>query len=232
MNSIDISKIKAVAFDIDGTLYRAWKLNLRMSFYFLSHGIFFLKYGLVRNIMHQTKATSDFIKIQSEHMAKKLKCTPKEAEERLDKIIYKGLEKYFRKIKPCHLSIEFIKKLKASGYKIALLSDFPPEQKGDIWGIRDLCDVVLNSEKAGALKPDSTPFLHLAGELKLPTEEILYVGNNHKYDIVGSKNVGMKSAWFRLPFMAWLGKKSKLADITFWRYKQLYKLFFETSEEK
>ena len=87
MNSIDISTIKAVAFDIDGTLYRAWKLNVRMSFYFLCHGVFFLKYGLVRNIMHKTAATPDFIKIQSEHMAKKLKCTPEEAEEQLNTVI-------------------------------------------------------------------------------------------------------------------------------------------------
>ena len=182
--------------------------------------------------MHKTEATSDFIKIQSEHMAKKLKCTPKEAEERLNKIVYKGLEKYFKKIRPCRGSIELIKKLKEAGYKVALLSDFPPEQKGDIWGIKDLCDVLLNSEEAGALKPDSTPFIHLANALNIPTEQILYVGNNHKYDIVGSKNVGMKAAWFILPNMALFGKKSKLADMTFWRYKQLDELFFGNPEEK
>ena len=231
MNSIDISTIKAVAFDIDGTLYRAWKLNVRMSFYFLCHGVFFLKYGLVRNIMHKTAATPDFIKIQSEHMAKKLKCTPEEAEEQLNTVIYKGLEKYFKRIKPCKGSIELIKKLKEAGYKIALLSDFPPEQKGDIWGIKDICDVVLSSEEAGALKPDSTPFIALAKQLDLEPEQILYVGNNHKYDIVGSKNVGMKAAWLILPHSGWFGKKSKMADITFWRYKQLYKLFFESSDK-
>ena len=152
VNNVDLKQIKAVAFDIDGTLYRAWKFNLRIAPYFLSHSIFFLKYGLVRSIMHKTEATNEFIKVQASHMAKKLNCTPEEAQQRLEKVIYKGLEKYFVNIKPCKGSIEFIKKLKEKGYKIGLLSDFPPEQKGSIWGIRDMCDVVLGSEEAGALR--------------------------------------------------------------------------------
>ena len=226
MNNADISNIKAVAFDIDGTLYRAWKFNLRIFPYFVFHSFFFLKYGLVRNIMHRTAATPEFVKLQASHMAKKLNCSQEEAQERLEKIVYKGLEKYFVNIKPCHGSVEFIKELKANGYKIGLLSDFPPEQKGSIWGVKEICDVVLGSEEAGALKPDSTPFLKLAKEFNLPPEQILYVGNNHKYDIEGAHNIGMKTAWLILPHMGWIGKKSSIADFTFWHYGQISNLFF------
>ena len=83
VNNVDLTQIKAVAFDIDGTLYRAWKFNLRVTPYFLYHSFFFLKYGLVRNIMHRTAATPEFVKLQASHMAKKLKCSQEEAEERL-----------------------------------------------------------------------------------------------------------------------------------------------------
>ena len=226
MNNVDISQIKAVAFDIDGTLYRAWKFNLRIAPYFLAHSIFFLKYGLVRNIMHRTPATPEFLKLQAMHMAKKLKCSQEEAEARLEKVIYKGLEKYFVNIKPCRGALEFINKLKDNGYRLAILSDFPPEQKGSIWGVKDLCDVVLGSEEAGALKPDSTPFITLSERLGLKPEQILYVGNNHKYDIEGAHNIGMKTAWLILPHSGWFGKKSKTADFTFWNYRQLSDLFF------
>ena len=226
VNNVDLTQIKAVAFDIDGTLYRAWKFNLRVTPYFLYHSFFFLKYGLVRNIMHRTAATPEFVKLQASHMAKKLNCSPEEAQERLEKVIYKGLEKYFVNIKPCKGSVEFITKLKENGYKIGLLSDFPPEQKGTIWGVRDMCDVILGSEEAGALKPDSTPFLRLAKEFNLPPEQILYVGNNHAYDIEGAHNIGMKTAWLILPHMGWVGQKSKIADFTFWHYGQLSELFF------
>ena len=95
MNNVDISNIKAVAFDIDGTLYRAWKFNLRIFPYFIFHSFFLLKYGLVRNIMHRTAATPEFVKLQASHMAKKLNCSQEEAQQRLEKIVYKGLEKYF-----------------------------------------------------------------------------------------------------------------------------------------
>ena len=192
---MDLSDIKGVAFDIDGTLYRTWKLNLRMSFYFLRHSFFFLKYGLVRNIMHRTEALPNFVQVQAEHMAKKLKTTPEEAKAQLDRVVYKGLEKYFKKIRPCRGSVEFIQQLKENGYRIALLSDFPPEQKGDIWGIKELCDFVIGSEEAGALKPHPVPFSKLAEGLALPPEQILYIGNSHKYDVIGAKNAGMKSAW-------------------------------------
>ena len=220
---MDTSAIKGVAFDIDGTLYRAWKLNVRMSFYFLRHSFFFLKYGLVRNIMHGTEEFPNFTQVQAEHMAKKLKTTPEEAKAQLDKIIYKGLEKYFEKIRPCRGAVEFIRELKANGYKIALLSDFPPEQKGDIWGAKSFCDVILGTEEAGALKPSPLPFCKMAELLGVPAEEILYVGNSHKYDVVGAKNAGMKAAWLVQPEKGILGKKSKLAEITFWKYEQLRK---------
>ena len=159
-------------------------------------------------------------------MAKKLNCTTEEAIERLNKVVYKGLEKKFTTIKPCKGSVEFIKRLKENGYKIALLSDFPPEQKGDIWGIKDLCDVLLGSEEAGALKPAATPFITLAERLELKPEQILYVGNNHKYDVVGSKNIGMKSAWFVSSLAKVFRKKSDVADIIFWDYGQLDNIFF------
>lgn len=232
MNNIDFSNIKAVAFDIDGTLYRTWKFNVRIIPYFIWHIFFFMHYGLVRRIMHRTPATNNFIKVQAEHMAKKLWCSPDVAEARLEKIIYKGLEKYFVHIKPCKGSVQFVKDLKEKGYKIAILSDFPPEQKGDIWGIKDMCDVVLGSEQAGALKPDKVPFLKLAEELNLKPEEILYVGNNHKYDIVGAHNVGMKTAWIVMPRLKIFKKESKIADVTFCHYKELSHIFFENTSGK
>ena len=157
-NNFKISDIKAVAFDIDGTLYRPWKLNLRMSIHFLCHSIFFLHYGIARKELRKLPADKNFVQLQDQIMAKRLKCTEEEAHKKLDKIVYTGLKKYFSHIKPCKGVVELIKKLKANGYKIALLSDFPPEQKGDTWGLLEYCDVVLGSEDVGALKPAKEAF--------------------------------------------------------------------------
>lgn len=229
MNTIDISQIKAVAFDIDGTLYRTWRFNLRLFPYFLSHLCFFAKYGLARKALRIDSNKTDFIKAQSEDMAKRLHCTPEEANKRLEKIVYTGIEKYFVNLPPCEGAVEFIKQLKEAGYKIGILSDFPPEQKGNIWGIKDLCDVCLGTETTGALKPSTIPFIALSKQLQVEPEQILYVGNSHKYDVIGANNAGMKTAWITTS----KNKKSDIADITFVHYKELYKLFFDnTSVQK
>ena len=154
-----------------------------------------------------------------------------EAEDQINDIIYEGLRPYFEKINACHGVAELIQRLKAAGLKIALLSDFPPEQKGEIWGIKKDCDLLLSSELIGALKPSSRPFEELAEKLEVPAERILYIGNSHKYDVEGPKKLGMKAGWF-IPWL-WgkLGVKSKIADITFRHYSQLENFIFEQKSE-
>lgn len=229
MNSLNLSEIKAVAFDIDGTLYRTWKFNIRMPFHFFIHCFFFLKYGLVRNELRKKEISGNIQQIQAEMMAKRLKCSPEKAISELDRIVYSGLEKKFETIKPCKGVVNFIKKLKDKGYKIGILSDFPPEQKGEIWGIKKICDVVLGAEDAGALKPSVIPFNKLAEKLGIPSENILYVGNSHKYDVMGAKKAGMKAAWIQTPGF-FKKRSSKIADISFFHYNQLEKIFFDSEE--
>ena len=89
------------------------------------------------------------LKIAQKYVTSEVK-TPEEAIKMLDKIVYSGLEEKFQKIKPCADVVDFIKKLKDKGFKIGILSDFPPEQKGEIWGIKKMCDVILGAEDAGA----------------------------------------------------------------------------------
>ena len=223
----DLGEIEAVAFDIDGTLYSSWHLTMKALPYYACHSLFFLKYGLVRNEMHKMPASENFRQVQAEKMARYLHCTPERAEELLEKKIYEYLKKYFRRISCFEHVPETFDKFKEAGLKLALLSDFPPEQKEDIWGVREKCDVVLGTEAVGALKPDSHSFIELSKALGVPPEKILYVGNSVKYDVIGAKNAGMKTAFiltglrklFRIPL--------KMADISFTNYRQLQKIVLE-----
>lgn len=224
-----LGEIKAVGFDIDGTLYRSIRLNFKMIPHIIFHAKIFIAYGKTREIMHSMQKVDNFSKVQSEKMADFLKCTPQKAQEIVDKVIYKGMEKYFVKMKTCKDSIELIKDLKKQGFKIALLSDFPPEQKGEIWGIKNICDVILGTEQIGALKPSTLPFHTMAEKLGIAEEEILYVGNSHRYDVIGAKNANMKTAWLLYPIQSFFGKKSKIADINFCHFKQLRKILLENT---
>ena len=221
-----IPGIEAIAFDIDGTLYPAWKLTLRVIPFLIRHIRFMKAFRKVRHILHgysasePDKALPDFFNLQNELLATQLNISPQEAGAFLDREIYKGLKKKFLRIRPYPFAREAIIQLKEAGFKIGILSDFPPEQKDSVWGILPLCDAVLNSEALGALKPSRIPFLKLAEALNTPCERILYVGNSEAYDVAGASAAGMKTAYIVNPLISFFRKKPPHADISFSNYRQ------------
>ena len=216
-----IEGIKAVAFDIDGTFYSEIKLYSRLIFYFIRHAAFFVKFSKVRRRLHQTAPLPDFFEYQARLLASIMKIPIEDAKDQINSVCYEGLKPYFKKIKPYPFVYDTVCALKAAGLKLALLSDFPPEQKGSIWGIRSLCDVCIGSEESGALKPSKYPFGILALKLNLKPEEILYVGNSKKYDVGGANNFGMKSAYLLKGFRKWFNIPLKEATISFRNYREL-----------
>lgn len=215
-----IGDIKAVAFDIDGTLYPSFSLYIRLIPYIIRHFKFYLHYNHVRKIMHRTAPLPDFYEYQGRLMAEELGCSSLRARAMIKLIAYDGLKPYFEKIKPFKYVEETFKSLHEKGYKIALLSDFPPDQKGEIWGLIPYCDLILGSEGIGALKPSKYPFGVMAMALDLEPEQILYVGNSVHFDVRGANNAGMKSAIITSPFKRIFSKKIKEADISFSNYRQ------------
>lgn len=222
-----IDGIKAVAFDIDGTLYPSGILYAKIAAYFLKHLPFYIKFNKVRNQLHRTAPLSDFYEYQARLFAEEYGCSAPEAKAMIQEICYDGMKPFFKKIKPFPYAYECVKNLKAKGYKIAILSDFPPEQKDEIWGIRDLCDVCIGSEESGALKPSVYPFGILARKLNVKNEEILYVGNSKRCDVFGANNAGMKSAYILTGFRKIFGIKYSPADISFRNYRQLEKIILK-----
>lgn len=220
-------KIQAVAFDIDGTMYPNMGLYLRIAPFFLTHLSFFRRYNKVRKILHRTGPLPDFFEYQARLFADGTSLTPAEAREQIDEYVYHGLCDYFKKVKSYPHVYETFKAFKDAGLKLAILSDFPPRQKGDIWGTLPLCDVVMGSEECGALKPSVYTFGSLAQELGVPAESILYVGNSVSSDVRGAKAAGMMSAYIMPLWRRILHKPLAEADICFSDYRQLQKIVLE-----
>ncbi|MBR4321839.1 HAD family hydrolase [Treponema sp.] len=223
-----LADIKAVAFDIDGTLYPSLSLYWRLVPYIIRHFRFYLHYNKVRKIMHRTAPLPDFYEYQARLLASELGCSSKRARAMIKLIAYDGLKKYFSKIKSFKNVLETFKTLHEKGYKIALLSDFPPEQKNEIWGVIPYCDLILGTEEIGALKPSKYPFGIMAMALDLKPEQILYVGNSIKFDVLGANNAGMKSALIVSPFKKIFSKKIKVADISFSNYRQFLNIVIQS----
>ena len=230
--------ISAVAFDLDGTLYPNYRLNLRLLPFLFRHCRFMLAFGRARDIIRQEQETLavrdksaaqttlalqppsriDFYERQAQLVAEQIKAQKEEIRERIDRLIYRGWEPFFLKIKPFPHVKKVLGELKAAGLKLGLLSDFPPETKLEYLGLSGVWDTVLCTEKIGALKPAVKPFEELAKALACQPGQILYVGNSRRYDVEGAKRAGLKAALLNMGIPVITGIK---ADFSFRDYRQL-----------
>ncbi|MDR1420619.1 MAG: HAD family hydrolase [Treponema sp.] len=216
--------IEGVAFDLDGTLYPNFRLNIRLVPFLVREWRLLMAFGRARNIIRAEQerklenaapgsagvpefAAKDpseggetFYGIQARTAARLLD-TPDSAlvERRIETLIYRGWEPLFKKIRPFSHVRETIAALRQAGLGLGLLSDFPPEMKLKHMDLDGCWDAVLCSERENHLKPHPQPFLSLARAMGLPPDRILYVGNSRRYDAEGARRAGMKSALIK-PF--------------------------------
>ena len=214
--------IAAVAFDLDGTLYPNYRLNVRLLPFLLGHWRLLIAFSGARDRIRSEQEESpssfreDFYDYQAQLTAGRLNAPPHQIREMLERLVYRGFEGHFRKIKLFPHVRELLAELRSAGIKLGLLSDFPPKTKLENLGIAEGWDAVLCSEETGAIKPALRPFACLAEELRCESGEILYVGNSYRYDVLGAKRAGMKTA-----LLAGGGKQGGDADFTFRNYRQL-----------
>jgi putative hydrolase of the HAD superfamily len=213
--------IDGIAFDLDGTFYPNYRFYVRLIPFILKEYRLLLAMGKARSALRANPEEGDFYDLQAGIMAKILKKDPAVIKERTERLIYRSWEPLFKKIKPYPHVRETLENLHTKGFKLGLLSDFPPERKLNYLGLADYWDTVLCSEVTGRLKPHSRPFLELAQKMGTSPERILYVGNSVKYDIIGAKQAGMKAALIRHPFLNQCRHNGK-ADFIFSGYRQLY----------
>jgi putative hydrolase of the HAD superfamily len=163
-----------------------------------------------------------FYEAQARLMSAILKEPPDAVQKKLEALIYRGWEPLFTRIAPFPWVRETLEALKKAGYTLGILSDFPPEAKLANMGLDGYWDAVLCSEATGRLKPHPLPFLELAGQMGMPPERILYVGNSVRYDIIGAKGAGMKAALVTRSIIKKLRRPGN-ADFIFSDYRQLSK---------
>ena len=228
--------ITAVAFDLDGTLYPNYSLNMRLLPFLFRHWRFLLAFSRARNNIRREQAAQaalaltpqssmpDFYGRQAQLVAEQLKAQKEEIREKIDRLIYRGWEPFFLKIKPFPHVREVLGEMKAAGLKLGLLSDFPTAAKLEYLGLSGYWNTALCTENIGALKPAALPFEELAKALSCAPEQILYVGNSNRYDVEGAKRAGMKAALLNIGLPVISGIK---ADFTFRDYRQLRDFMLE-----
>lgn len=73
--------------------------------------------------------------------------------------------------------------------------------------------VTLNAEKVGYAKPKPEAFLAVANSLGLRPEQLLYVGDEPRLDVMGSRTAGCRSAWVNRRGLPWPADLAPAADL-------------------
>jgi putative hydrolase of the HAD superfamily len=217
--------IDGIAFDLDGTLYPNYRFYIRLIPFILKELPLLWAFGKARDVLRgkvKGKAApvegDGFYDAQARHMGAFLKKDMAFIKEQTERLIYRGWEPLFKKIKPFSHVRETLAAIRRGGLKMGLMSDFPPERKLEYMGLGGIWDAICCSEQVGRLKPAPEPFEELARVMGLKPERVLYVGNSLSYDVIGAKKAGMKAALICSP----LRRKGRAqADFVFHDYRQL-----------
>lgn len=205
--------VKAVAFDIDGTLYPNWRMQINSIPFFAFHPILIYKFGEVRKEIRKLDNIDNFHDTQAELLGRSLGIAAESAGVLIDDYFYRRWEKTFSRIKPYGNMKSVIKSIKAMKLKTAVMSDFPVGEKLRYFGLDGLWDVEMSSEESGYLKPDKRAFLMLSEKLGVKPGEIIYVGNSYSYDVTGAKKAGMLAG-----HLSSSEREGSVADFTFSSY--------------
>jgi len=217
-------KFAAVAFDLDGTLYPDSRLFARLIPFLVRNHRLIRAMGRTRTYLRKTGAYGgDFYELQARLMGEILGEPPEKVKEKTERLIYRGWEPFFKKIKLFPHVRETLDIFRKEGIRMGLLSDFPPETKLENLKLGGYWDAVLCSEESGRLKPDPLSFLELARKMETRPEQMIYVGNSVRYDVEGARQAGMKTAlirsgWKKRPV---IGSGGEEPDFLFYDYRQL-----------
>lgn len=208
--------LKAIAFDLDGTLYPHYMMYLASLGLGLRHPRLVWHFGRVRSEIRKVRPIDDFRAVQARMLADRMGISEEEARSLIEEKIYTRWEQSLRRLRPYPHLREVLSALAEDGYRLAVLSDFPVVAKLEFLGLDGFWDVAMCTEESGYLKPNPEPFLLLAERLGFVPEQILYVGNSYAYDIVGGHAAGLRTAHLvRRP------PKGSIADVSFSTYPEL-----------
>lgn len=113
----------------------------------------------------------------------------------LDELFDSYLTAYRRAWRPFPDSVRLLTTLRSAGLRVGVLTNGTEEQQLDklrTVGLLNLLDVVCTSERIGAQKPDPKAFQAFAHELGVPPDACLFVGDNPGHDVAGASAAGMQ----------------------------------------
>ena len=201
--------IKAVLFDVDGTLYHASPLRYFMRLelcalpfakkscwkaYSVWRSLRYFR-GVREDLRSLGQADSSLAMLQYTETACKVGQDATQIERTVAEWIHQRPLKYLRLCRRRGIET-FLTFLERRGVRSGVFSDYPALDKLQALGLADRMSLALCSTDLGinAFKPHPKGFWHACALWELPPGEVLYIGDHPEVDAVGAANAGMPYA--------------------------------------
>lgn len=190
------SSIKALVFDVYGTLFDVYSVKERCDELFSGKGkelsILWrqkqLEYSFLRQLMGQYEPFIDITKDSLKYATKKLNLEYNNEIERLLIEAYKNLTFYPE-------VVDVLKQMKHK--KLAVFSNGSRDMLEPLIlnsGLSSYFDQIISVDDIKQYKPTPASYSYALNSLGLKREEVLFMSSNG-WDISGAKNFGFKTAW-------------------------------------
>jgi HAD superfamily hydrolase (TIGR01549 family) len=204
--SADLSTfgIRGVLFDVDGTLYHARPMRMRVVLALLMLPL--SGWRRARRIWRQIRcyrraleevrhAQGDNQDVTMTHLRHAAELSGHDVEEIRSTVQEWLMERPVPYLRRCRRRglVELLEDLQGRGIKLGFFSDYPVLSKLQALGVDSYGSVYLSAgdPAINAYKPRPDGFLRAAELLGLPPAEVLYVGDRPEVDAVGAANAGM-----------------------------------------
>ena len=192
MASIDLSKVRVVSWDIDGTLYDlhalmgAFKRDLfrrMLSLHWISAWRDFFRLLRFKLFMDKVRKAKGDYKVLEVPDRSKISLTQDEMYGRI-----------LPKIGVCPGVVELLEWLASQGLKQVVFSDYTPSTKLTALGLDGYFSKIYAGESLGHLKPSTIPFAAIMEDLGLEPEQFLHIGDRADTDGGASEELGYQVA--------------------------------------
>jgi HAD superfamily hydrolase (TIGR01549 family) len=202
-----LSGIRAVLFDVDGTLYAQLPLRAVMACEMALATASLrakgreevrrvLAFRSLREDLRMTATPAEPLeRLQYSVVSERLQCSVADVETAVSEWIYRRPTRWLRYCRRPGLE-RLLDFLERRGISRGVFSDYPAQDKIAALGLHGRFDVVVSAIDAdvGAFKPDARGFLTAARRWNLPAERVLYVGDRADVDAAGAAAAGMACA--------------------------------------
>lgn len=187
-----------ILFDMDGTLYFQRALQIKMAGLLLAHA-FFERKGWrdiciilqFRRIREKSVGADDIEETLYDDLAKRWRISREQIREIIQKWIYQEPLRYLAGYRDGYL-LDFIQDLEKRGVKMAVYSDYPPQEKQRALGIGRLPGFYGGQKEIAGFKPNPGGILYIMNRLGVHDKSrVLMIGDRMSRDGEAAVNAGV-----------------------------------------